>query len=324
MGDGFLTCSDSVNAMAPIPDGNLSGRVRKLSRLIPHRNACSGAAAPEAPCRPVSADRSLGARRGFAGAATPSVDSPECGVSRSNLAGERPTVSVRCQSNACSDTEFTRLAAGLSVGSACPLPLAIEEVRCVFGDDPLDQVDARVDDADGSDDDRRDRLVAVGDRPHDGGVVRVLPDVAVVGRDATSVEGSTELVTERSTRSPEHLDCPDAAVEAVLGCDDRTAVRHPCDQSPVERAPTEASSDSRRNTGHPCPTARDVDDVEHEGDTEAQPRGDQDDPRLVRHRSRVQGPDVMASLYHPARPAGAGSDPRASSAAQRAGSDPGV
>ena len=136
--------------------------------------------------------------------------------------------------------------------SMCAWSVPGQQVGCLFGDDALDQRDARVDHADGADDHRGNGLVAIGDRTDDGGIVGALPDVAMIRRDATGLETPTEPVTERSTGPPEHFDRVDGTCRAVLGCDHVTRVGHPQHDSPVDRSSGDRADDRRRDTGESC------------------------------------------------------------------------
>ena len=69
-------------------------------------------------------------------------------------------------------------------------------MRGVLSQRRHDEPRARVDEGDGPDDERRHCLVAVGDRPNDGGVVWVLPDVAEIRGNSRFVEVPTERPDE--------------------------------------------------------------------------------------------------------------------------------
>ena len=98
-----------------------------------------------------------------------------------------------------------------------------------------DESDARVDEGDGPDDERRHRLVTGGDRPNRGGVVRVLPDVPEVRGDTSSVEGPTEPLDQRSAGPPEDLDGLDPADDGVSGRNDGLVVRERRDRPAQDR-----------------------------------------------------------------------------------------
>ncbi|MEM7249752.1 MAG: hypothetical protein AAF533_30890, partial [Acidobacteriota bacterium] len=76
----------------------------------------------------------------------------------------------------------------------------------MLSDHTTNELDARIDHADRTDDHGRHRLVAVSDRPDDRGVVGVLPDVATTDRDPVLLEAPTEPLDEWSTGPPEDLD----------------------------------------------------------------------------------------------------------------------
>jgi hypothetical protein len=82
----------------------------------------------------------------------------------------------------------------------------VEKMRGVFLNRRHDEPRARVDEGDGPDDERRHRLVAVGDRPNDGGVVWVLRDVAEVRGNAGLGEAPSEPLDQRAARPPDDLD----------------------------------------------------------------------------------------------------------------------
>ncbi len=89
----------------------------------------------------------------------------------------------------------------------------------MLGECRCHEVECGVDESRWSDDEGGDGFVAAGDGADDGGVVGVVPDVALVGGDACVLETLTELVAERSTGAPEVLDGFDVAGRAVDGGD---------------------------------------------------------------------------------------------------------